>query len=331
MKHQPFKSVSFEWLSESGEGPKYQNFGQSGWLDYPMPPQSGKGGYEALDLTLGLTYVRTRLEFSPAVKDQYLPLIKVDAEFSEPTFQAMSFHGLRGEVREEHPPAQLTVLPGMDLFRHTQRYRSTFLANATFSGDACHISISRRLLSQLLGDELGDLLMERLTISKPPAVSVRQIPLHVSQLLFNADTTTLFGATRTLFCQAKILEYLAALTQYMGVGDGRGTEKKQKYRQLVHTIHSQLVASEGQLPTLDEMAKQYGRSAKLLNEGFAQEFGKSIYSFMLDYRLMQAHAALQNSNASIKHLAAQLGYSHVNNFTIAFKRKFGYPPGSLRR
>lgn len=34
---------------------------------------------------------------------------------------------------------------------------------------------------------------------------------------------------------------------------------------------------------------------------------------------------------SLKRLAERLGYAHVNNFTIAFKRTFGYPPGSLRK
>ena len=91
------------------------------------------------------------------------------------------------------------------------------------------------------------------------------------------------------------------------------------------------MASDGKLPTLDELAKQHSRSAKLLNEEFSQEFGKSIFGFMADHRLKQSHAALQNSTVSIKQLAARLGYSHVNNFTIAFIRKFGYPPGSLRR
>jgi len=33
----------------------------------------------------------------------------------------------------------------------------------------------------------------------------------------------------------------------------------------------------------------------------------------------------------MKVLAARLGYSHVNHFIAAFKKKFGYPPGSLRK
>jgi AraC-like DNA-binding protein len=33
----------------------------------------------------------------------------------------------------------------------------------------------------------------------------------------------------------------------------------------------------------------------------------------------------------MKALANQLGYSHVNHFITAFKRQFGYSPGTIRR
>lgn len=334
MNVKPFKSVAFEWLSETGEaidGTEDRNFGESGWLDYPMPPENGKGGYEVLGLAIGMTFVRTKLEFNRSALGKQLPLLEVDTEFTEPTFQVMSFRGLRGGVNEAYPTTRLAVSPGIDLFRHTQHYRSTFIADATFSGDACHISISRTVLGQLIGDEVARALLAKLAIAEPPAIAVKPIPLHVSQLIFSADTPALSGSTRKLFCQAKILEYLASLVHFACASDEVSAEHNQKSRQRAQAIHAQLTGSEGKLPTLDALAQQYSRSAKLLNEEFTQEFGKSIFSFMADYRLAQAHAALQNSDVSIKQLAARLGYTHVNNFTIAFKRKFGYPPGSLRR
>jgi AraC-like DNA-binding protein len=67
------------------------------------------------------------------------------------------------------------------------------------------------------------------------------------------------------------------------------------------------------------------------NEEFALGFGSSIHGCMMEHRLSQAHATLLQTDTSIKQLAARLGYAHVSNFTIAFKRKFGYPPGSFRR
>ena len=330
----PFKSVAFEWLSESGEaikGSEDRNFGASGWLSYPMPPENGSGGYEVLDLTLGMSFVRSSLDFSPLMLGKLLPLIEVDTEFMEPSFQAMALQGVRGNVNEAFPPAQLALSPGIDLFRYTKRYRSAFTVDASFSGELCHISIGRTVLGQLIGDEVAGTLLSMLGIAQSPSITARPIPSHITRHLFRASSTTMTGTSRALYCQASILEYLAALVHHVCARAETMPDHNQKSRNRARALHARLIAGEGKLPTLDELANEYGRSAKLLNEEFSQEFGRSIFAFMTEHRLSQAHAALQNTKTSIKQLAALLGYSHVNNFTAAFTRKFGYPPGSLRK
>lgn len=334
MTPNPYKNVAFEWLSESGEqgkADKNRNFGESGWQAYPMPPEQGIGGYEVLDLTLGMSYVHSTLDFSPSVLGKLLPLMEVDAEFKEPSFQAMALHGLRGNLKETFPSTHLAMSPGIDLFRYTMHYRSTFTVDASFSGEVCHFSVGRTVLDQLIGNNVADALLSNMNIAEPPGITVRQIPLQVTRHMFRAASATMTGATRRLFCQASILEYLAALVHHVCVSAESSPEHNQKSRNRALALHAQLVGCEGKLPTLDELAKQYSRSAKLLNEEFSQEFGKSIYAFITEHRLNQAHMALENTNTSIKQLASVLGYSHVNNFTAAFARKFGYPPGSLRK
>jgi AraC-like DNA-binding protein len=334
MTKQPFKDVRYEWLAPSGEsldGTIYDEFGEIGWVNYPMPPETGQGGYEVLDLVFGMSVVRTTFEFSPAMLGQWVPLLTTRIEYHEPSFQAMTLRGIRGSVKEEFPPCLVASSPGMDLFRHTERYASTFTADGGFSGEAHHVSLSRTVLSQLIGEAMGDRLLAGLSITKPPTLTVRPIPLHISHLLMAAMTQALTGPMRKLYCQAKILEYLAALGEYVCADPVTLPERNQRSKQRVQAVCEQLMRSEGKPPTLDELAQQYGRSAKLLNEEFVAEFGKSIHGFMTEYRLDQAHAALAQSDISIKQLAARLGYAHVSNFAIAFKRHHGYPPGSLRR
>lgn len=85
------------------------------------------------------------------------------------------------------------------------------------------------------------------------------------------------------------------------------------------------------LSTRGELAQQFGLSARRLNDAFAAEYGQSIFNFVTGHRLDEAHASLLAGHTPLKVLAARLGYSHVNHFIAAFKRRFGYPPGSLRR
>lgn len=334
MIDQPYKFVKYEWLTEAGEridGSAENSFGETGWIDYPMRPEIGEGGYEVLELALGMSLVRSSFNFSTASMGKVIPLMNVDVTYNEPSFQAMVLRGLRGSVKENYPPAHLASSPGIDLFRHTTQYSSSFTVDGSFSGELCHISLGRSTMDKLIGDQQREALLLGLDIFRPPAISATVIPLHISQHLFTAMTMKLTGTARKLYCQAKVLEYLSALVLHFGSSTDVAPERNQKARQRAQAIHAKLMACEGKLPTLDQLADEYGRSAKLLNDEFAKEFGKPIYSFMADYRLKQAHSALENSEITIKQLASALGYTHVNNFMIAFKRQFGYPPGSLRR
>jgi DNA-binding response OmpR family regulator len=103
------------------------------------------------------------------------------------------------------------------------------------------------------------------------------------------------------------------------------------HREKVQALHEFLMQMDGKIPTINELASQFGLSARNLNEVFMHEYGHSINSFVTDYRLTQAHTILVESDIPMKQVAAWLGYSHVNHFITAFKRKFGYSPGTLRR
>jgi PAS domain S-box-containing protein len=96
-------------------------------------------------------------------------------------------------------------------------------------------------------------------------------------------------------------------------------------------LHAYLIQLEGGIPTLDELGSRFNRSARWLNEDFAKEYGQTIYAFMVDHRLKQAHSDLSAGNLPIKAISMRLGYSNVSNFSAAFKTKFGYPPAQLRR
>ncbi len=68
----------------------------------------------------------------------------------------------------------------MDLFRHTERYCSTFTVDDGFSGEAHHVSLSRTVLNELISEAMGDRLLAELSLTQPPALTVRSIPRHVT-------------------------------------------------------------------------------------------------------------------------------------------------------
>lgn len=106
---------------------------------------------------------------------------------------------------------------------------------------------------------------------------------------------------------------------------------QRRHTQKIRDLKEHLLNLEGRLPTLGQLGTDFGLSAKQLNIEFKAEFGQSIFEYVTANRLEQAHEALLQSSIPMKVLSQRLGYSHVNHFITAFKRKFGYPPGSLRR
>ncbi len=102
-------------------------------------------------------------------------------------------------------------------------------------------------------------------------------------------------------------------------------------RQRLHTLHAYLTQLEGKLPTLEALATRVGISARRLNGAFAREYGQPIHTFVTERRLTAAYAAIRDTDLPLKQLASRLGYTHVNHFNTAFRKKFGCPPGQLRR
>lgn len=109
--------------------------------------------------------------------------------------------------------------------------------------------------------------------------------------------------------------------------DPRSLKTKERMR----SLHQQLVNTSGKLPTALQLATQYGVTARKLNEEFTAQYGLPIVSYITEYRLQQAHDAVQNTCIPLKRLADRFGHSHVNHFITAFKKRFGYPPGALRK
>ena len=173
-------------------------------------------------------------------------------------------------------------------------------------------------------------LIRQIGLDSPPAVNVWPIPLAVSAPLRAAFSTDLQGHLQRLFAQSKVLEYLCALCTYAAARESP-KPPLQSLPDRLQALHEYLTQLEGRLPSLEELAVQFRMSARRLNTAFAERYGLPIYAFIADWRLNEAYVAIRDSDVAFKILASRLGYSHVNHFNRAFRRKFGHPPGQLRK
>ena len=301
--------------------------------DYPFPAEIGCGWFERMTLAQGISIFHGAHRFTPQAAGRLIPLAEFKLEMPQTTFVVQTVHGSSICHRELHPPTEVIYKPGHDFFRHADRLHMTPWIDSTADSDMNCAAIEDSALAGLVGESLTQQLFEQLGLDRPPVVKVLPMPLHVSAPLRACLSPTLTGPLRKIYAQSKVLEYLCALLSHVCSPAALTQMPQASYRkrERIRELHDHLVALDGKLPSLEDLSQRYGMSARWLNDEFAREYGLPIYSFVTERRLSEAHAALISSQVPIKILSQRMGYSHVNHFSNAFKKKFGYPPSALRK
>ncbi|MCL1670861.1 MAG: AraC family transcriptional regulator [Flavobacteriaceae bacterium] len=67
-----------------------------------------------------------------------------------------------------------------------------------------------------------------------------------------------------------------------------------------------------------------------LKKGFKHLYNQTIYSYIIQKRMEQSRYLLINEDANVNEVAFMMGYKDATNFTAAFKKYFGYTPGTIK-
>jgi len=322
------KSAHIQWLTD-GATPSTYTPGEYFKHSVPMNEQLGSGEVEIFALQLGLDMAHGVHHFTPAADGQLMPLAEITGELSEPMFEVQSAHRGRVVMEERAVGKQLIFGKGRDLFLYIDQLNYVPHLDCSGTVEVFVLKAGISVLSLLLGELTSNTLISKLGLNQPNSAQVLRIPTHIRSLLYQIVSPQLRGDMRMVYAQSKAVEYLTGLTVFFAGESISSHESLSSLR--VKRLYDELVTTQGKIPSLDKLANSYGVSARTLNDEFKNHYGKPIVTFICEYRLDQAHTALCESNVAMKVLADRLGYSHVNHFINAFKRRFGYTPGSLRR
>jgi AraC family transcriptional regulator, arabinose operon regulatory protein len=83
--------------------------------------------------------------------------------------------------------------------------------------------------------------------------------------------------------------------------------------------------------TVLELAHAVNLSASRLGHLFRAQVGTDLNSFLRHARLERAAKLLQQTEMSIKEIAATIGYRHSSSFDRGFEKKFDVAPADYRR
>ena len=78
--------------------------------------------------------------------------------------------------------------------------------------------------------------------------------------------------------------------------------------------------------SIQMLSRHFGINEFKIKTGFKTLFEKPVISFLTEVRLEKACELLNSPGYTITRVAGKVGYQHANNFSVAFKRKYGVTP-----
>lgn len=136
------------------------------------------------------------------------------------------------------------------------------------------------------------------------------------------------GGMRKIFLLSKVMELLVLQADaFNQESDRNGKIIRSSYdRERIHFVMDYLNQHLADPPSLSSLSRIAGINEFKLKKGFKEIFGSTVFSYIAEARLKLALDELMENQKSVSEVASLLGYSSVNHFSSAFKKKYGLSP-----
>ncbi len=195
-----------------------------------------------------------------------------------------------------------------------------------------YIGIGLNLHPDRFGVVTDHLLEKKAAVS--PEMPAHKLPKYkmtktVEALLHQILCCNYIDRLRFLYLEGKILELVAAFANEVILEQDLLTVQKQmsisdlaalaRIRKIIDETYAEPM-------TIAELAKMSFMSESKLRKCFQQQYGMTIYQYVLECRMEKARELLADGNDQVKEVASLVGYSNISHFSEAFQKKFGRTP-----
>ncbi|MGE8358225.1 MAG: helix-turn-helix transcriptional regulator, partial [Microvirgula sp.] len=163
-----------------------------------------------------------------------------------------------------------------------------------------------------------------------PRIMSCPAPRAMQALASQIATCQMSGPTRDLYLGGKAMELAALSTQFLS-GEVRPAEEPHidcAEIERIHAARDLLVESLQEPPSLDVLSSRVGMNQRKLTVGFRKVFGTSVFGYLQEYRLREAHRMLCDEEVNVSTVAYRVGYSPAH-FSIAFRKRYGISPSEI--
>lgn len=154
-------------------------------------------------------------------------------------------------------------------------------------------------------------------------------PQAMQALASQIATCPMEGSIRDFYLGGKALELVAVGAQFLAGKEHQEQRITHSEIERLHAARNILVHNLHSLPTLDELASQVGMNKRKLTNAFRTVFGMTVFNYLQEYRLQEAHRMLCDERINVSTVAHRVGYSPAH-FATVFKKRYGISPSDVR-
>src|SRR6478609_4479878 len=109
-----------------------------------------------------------------------------------------------------------------------------------------------------------------------------------------------------------------------------GTRLNRTDIDLLNDIKTYLDQHYLEVESMQQLTRKFLINSFKLKHGFKQLFSNSVMKYVDEHKMNYARTMLQQGRINLTDVADELGYKHYNNFSTAFKKRFGYSPAAAQ-
>lgn len=139
-----------------------------------------------------------------------------------------------------------------------------------------------------------------------------------------AKTHVVAGECADALCSAYMKEILARMSVAKA-------EAKDEVTLLSERLEHYIKSNVASIKSNADLGREFGYHPVYLAQIFKLERGKTLHEAILRERFALAKRWLRSTNASVEHIADEVGFSSKSYFCTAFKKEFGITPLAYRK
>ncbi|WP_139488393.1 helix-turn-helix transcriptional regulator [Brevibacillus dissolubilis] len=140
-------------------------------------------------------------------------------------------------------------------------------------------------------------------------------------------------AIRSMYLEAKSLEVISYFLDHVKYCKRyqESSLLNRKDKELTTKAAEILLSNMEQPPSMVELSQMVYLNQGKLQKCFKQLYGMTVFQYLHEKRMEKAKCMLEEGRLSVTEVAEKVGYEYLNNFSLAFKKRYGVTPKLVKK